>query len=94
MSTILVTVQVEDFHRFLGVFSTRGLELRRRHGSRGVRVMRHADDPARVSLLFAWDADAFQEFLGDPEVRASMQASGTLGPPEILHLEDGLELSA
>jgi hypothetical protein len=56
--------------------------------------MRHADDPARVSLLFSWDADAFQGFLGDPEVRDSMQASGTLGPPEILHLEDGLELSA
>jgi hypothetical protein len=56
--------------------------------------MRHADDPERVALLFEWDHDAFRGFLADPDVRASMQASGTLGPPEITHLEDGLELSS
>jgi quinol monooxygenase YgiN len=94
MSTILVTITVDDFDHFRSVFETRGLELRRRHGSGGVRVMRHADDPERVCLLFDWDADAFRGFLADPDVRASMQAGGTLGPPAITYLEDPLELPA
>jgi hypothetical protein len=56
--------------------------------------MRHADDPERVCLLFDWDADAFRGFLADPDVRASMQAGGTLGPPAITYLEAPLELPA
>jgi heme-degrading monooxygenase HmoA len=94
MSPILVTITVDDFDHFRSVFETRGLELRRRHGSRGVQVMRHADDPERVALLFDWDADAFRGFLADPEVRASMQAGGTLGPPAITYLEAPSELPA
>ena len=94
MSAILVSITVDDFDHFRSVFETRGLELRRRHGSRGVRVLRHADDPERVALLFDWEADAFRGSLADPDVRASMQASGTLGPPAITYLEAPIELPA
>jgi heme-degrading monooxygenase HmoA len=94
MDTILVTLTVDSFDHFLQTFETRGLPLRERHGSRGARVMRHADDAERVSVLFDWDADAFAGFLADPEVQASMKAGGTLGPPQIQLLAHPVALAA
>ncbi len=91
---ILVTVTVEDFDHFREVFETRGRALRERHGSQGVEILRHAEDPERVALLFTWAPDAFRAFLADPEVRASMQAGGTLGPPQVTHLDAPIALAA
>ena len=94
MSYVLVTVTVDSFDHFRSVFSTRGQALRQRHGSGGAQILRHADDPERVALLFPWAADDFRAFLADPEVKASMQASGTLGPPQITYLEAPIALAA
>jgi hypothetical protein len=35
---ILATTTVEDFDRFLNIFSTKGADKRREHGSRGAQV--------------------------------------------------------
>jgi hypothetical protein len=35
---ILATTKVEDYERFLEIFSTKGAEKRREHGSKGVTV--------------------------------------------------------
>ena len=44
-------------------------------------------DPSTVYVLFDWESrEAFEAFRADPEVRASMAASGTLGPPEFTFL--------
>ena len=88
-TTIHVEVTVEDFDRFYEGFQTRGLPLRERHGSRGVTVLRHAGEPAKVSLIFDWSsAEAFRGFLADPDVKASMAKGGTLGTPRVSVLEE------
>lgn len=94
MQSILVHLTVESFDQFMSTFETRGLPLRERHGSHGARVMRHADDEERVTLLFDWDAAAFRAFLADPEVQASMRAGGTLGPPQVTVLDAPRALAA
>jgi quinol monooxygenase YgiN len=48
-----------------------------------------------VTILFTWESRAHLErFMQDPEVRASMQQGGTLGPPTITYLEQVGELEA
>src|SRR5687768_9049327 len=42
---ILSAVKVADFDQFLKVFSTKGLEKRKQHGSKGSRVFRDPEDP-------------------------------------------------
>jgi heme-degrading monooxygenase HmoA len=85
---LLAEVEVEDFGRFLENFNTRGLRLRRRHGSHGARVLHHRDDPERVSVLFEWESEeAFRGFVEDPDVRESMRLGGARGLPRITFVD-------
>jgi len=45
---ILATTQVEDFDRFLEIFSTKGAEKRKQHGSKGSTVFRDPNEEDRV----------------------------------------------
>ena len=45
---LLATTQVEDFDRFLEIFSTKGAEKRRQHGSKGALVFRDPTEDDRV----------------------------------------------
>ena len=45
---ILGTAKVDDFDRFWQIFSTKGAELRKEHGSKGAQVFRDPEDPNRV----------------------------------------------
>ena len=78
---ILATTQVEDFDRFLSVFSTKGADKRRQHGSKGATVFRDPNEADRVWVLFDWDADGWQSFVSDPEVPPIMQEAGHKGRP-------------
>jgi heme-degrading monooxygenase HmoA len=90
---VLAEIEVEDFGRFLENFNTRGLRLRRRHGSHGARVLRHRDDPERVSVLFEWESEeAFRGFVKDPDVRESVRLGGAIGPPQIVFVDAVEEL--
>jgi hypothetical protein len=79
---ILATTQVEDFDRFLNIFSTKGAEKRRQHGSKGATVFRDPNEHDRVWVLFDWDADGWQSFASDPDVHAIMQEAGHKGRPQ------------
>ena len=79
---ILATTTVEDFDRFLSVFSTKGAEKRKEHGSKGARVFRDPNEGDRVWVLFDWDADGFQSFLSDPEVPPIIQEAGHKSRPQ------------
>jgi heme-degrading monooxygenase HmoA len=95
MIHVMVRVQVEDFERFWEGFQTRGLPLRQSHGSQGVHVFHHADDPHRVTLLFQWESgERLQGFLDDPTVKESMKKGGAIGPPEVTVLNKMGELPA
>ncbi len=79
---ILLTTQVEDFDRFLEIFSTKGAEKRKQHGSKGSTVFRDPNEADRVWVIFDWDLEGFQSFASDPDVPAIMQEAGHKGKPQ------------
>ena len=79
---ILLTTQVEDFDRFLEIFSTKGAEKRKQHGSKGSTVFRDPNEDDRVWVIFDWDLEGFQSFASDPDVPAILQEAGHKGRPE------------
>ena len=83
---ILATTTVEDFDRFLSVFSTKGAEKRKEHGSKGATVFRDPNEEDRLWAIFDWDAEGFQRFAADPEVPSIMQQAGHKGRPESAEL--------
>ena len=83
---LLATTQVEDFDRFMAVFSAAGAEKRKQHGSKGATVFRDPSEEDRVWVIFDWDAQGWQNFVSDPEVPAIMQEAGHKGRPQALEL--------
>jgi hypothetical protein len=79
---ILATSKVEDFDRFVKVFSTKGAEKRKQHGSKGSTVFRDPNEDDRVWVLFDWDEEGWQNFVSDPEVPAIFQEGGVKGRPQ------------
>jgi hypothetical protein len=83
---LLATTQVEDFDRFLEIFSTRGAEKRKQHGSRGAVVFRDPSETDRVWVAFDWDEQGWASFVSDPEVPAIMKEAGHKGKPQAAEL--------
>ena len=83
---ILATTKVEDFDRFLSVFSTKGAEKRKQHGSKGSTVFRDPNEDDRVWVLFDWDGEGWQNFVSDPDVPAILQEAGHKGKPQAAEL--------
>ena len=83
---ILATTKVEDFDRFLEVFSTKGAEKRKQHGSKGCTVFRDPTEHDRVWALFDWDLEGWGNFASDPEVPAIMQQAGHKNRPQVTEL--------
>ncbi len=79
---VLSTVKVEDFDRFWEVFSTKGAEKRKQHGSKGSRVFRDPNEDGRLWVIFDMDEAGYQALLSDPEMPAIFQEAGLLGRPE------------
>jgi hypothetical protein len=79
---ILATTTVEDFEQFLKVFSTKGADKRRQHGSKGAQVFRDPNQADRVWVLFDWDEQGWQSFVSDPEVPPIMKEAGHKGRPQ------------
>ena len=80
---LLATTTVEDFDRFVKIFSTKGAEKRKQHGSKGSTVFRDPNEDDRVWAIFDWDAEGWQSFASDPEVPAIMQEAGHKGRPQV-----------
>jgi hypothetical protein len=83
---LLATTTVEDFDRFTNIFSTKGAEKRRQHGSKGALVFRDPNQDDRVWVIFDWDAEGWQHFATDPEVPPIMQEAGHKGRPQVAEL--------
>jgi len=80
---ILATTQVADFDQFWKVFSTKGAEKRKQHGSKGAHAFRDPNEENRVWVLFDWDEAGWQSFLSDPEVPPIIQEAGHLSKPQM-----------
>jgi hypothetical protein len=83
---LLATTTFEDFDRFTEIFSTKGAEKRRQHGSKGAVVFRDPNEEDRAWVIFDWDADGWQRFATDPEVPPIMQEAGHKGAPQVAEL--------
>jgi hypothetical protein len=83
---ILATTQVEDFDRFLQVFSTKGAAKRKQHGSKGATVFRDPNEADRIWAFFDLDAQGWQSFVSDPDVPAILQEAGHKGKPQAAEL--------
>ena len=79
---LLATTKVEDVDRFLKVFSSKGAEKRRQHGSKGSTVFRDPSETDRMWVIFDWDAEGWQSFVADPEVPPIIQEAGHKGAPQ------------
>ena len=79
---LLATTQIEDFDRFMEIFTTEGAEKRKEHGSKGALVFRDPAEADRVWVMFDWDADGWQSFVSDPEVPPIIQKAGHKGKPQ------------
>ncbi len=78
---LLAATQVEDFDKFLEVFSTKGAEKRQQHGSKGALIFRDPSEDDRVWVIFAWDEQGWQSFVSDSEVPPIMKEAGHKGMP-------------
>jgi hypothetical protein len=83
---LLATTTVEDYDRFVQIYSTKGADKRRQHGSKGSTVFRDPNEPDRVWALFDWDLAGWQSFASDPEVPPIMQEAGHKGRPQVAEL--------
>jgi len=83
---LLATTQVEDFDRFIEVFSNKGAEKRKQHGSKGVLVFRDPSEEDRVWAVFDWDLEGWQSFVSDPEVPPIIREAGHKGKPQVAEL--------
>jgi hypothetical protein len=83
---LLATTTVEDFDRFMKVFSTAGAEKRKKHGSKGALVFRDPHQEDRVWVVFDWNEQGWQSFVSDPEVPPVMKDAGHKSRPQALTL--------
>ena len=83
---ILATTKVENFDRFLKIFTTKGAAKHKQHGSKGAKIFRDPNEDDRVWVIFDWDEEGFKKFLSDPEVPAIIQEAGHKGRPQMATL--------
>jgi hypothetical protein len=79
---MLATTKVEDLDRFLKIFSTKGADKRKQHGSKGSIVFRDPNEDDRVWVIFDWDAEGWKSFVTDPEVPPILKEAGHVGKPQ------------
>lgn len=79
---ILATTTVEDYDRFLKVFSAEGAEKRKEHGSKGAMIFHDPNEADRVWVVFDWDEAGWQSFVSDPEVPPIMKEAGHKTRPQ------------
>ncbi len=79
---MLATTKVENVDRFLKIFSTKGAEKRKQHGSKGATVFRDPSEADRVWVIFDWDEAGFKAFVSDPAVPQILEEAGHKGKPQ------------
>ena len=83
---VLATTTVEDFDRWMKVFSSTSADKRKHHGSKGSLVFRDPNEADRVWVIFDWDAEGWQSFVSDPEVPPMLKNAGHKSKPQVLPL--------
>ena len=87
---MLATTRVQDFDRWMKIFSTTSAEKRKQHGSKGAIVFRDPTETDRVWVLFDWDEQGWKNFASDPEVPPMLKEAGHKEKPQIAVLAERL----
>jgi hypothetical protein len=80
---MLATTRVEDFDRWMKIFSTTSAAKRKQHGSRGATIFRDPVETDRVWVLFDWDEQGWKGFVSDPEVPPMLKEAGHKEKPQV-----------
>jgi len=80
---MLATTRIEDFDRWMKIFSTTSAEKRKQYGSKGAIVYRDPVETDRVWVLFDWDEQGFKNFVADPEVPPMLKEAGHKEKPQM-----------
>lgn len=64
------------------MFSTKGAEKRKKHGSKGSTVFRDPVETDKIWAVFDWDEKGWQSFVSDPEVPQILKEAGHVGKPQ------------
>ena len=73
---LLATTTIEDFDRWMKVFTTTSAEKRKKYGSKGAIIFRDLNEVDRVWVVFDWDQEGWKNFVSDPEVPPMLKAAG------------------
>jgi uncharacterized protein (DUF1330 family) len=94
MAFALVRLSVQDQAKWKTVFSE-AQELRKKHGSKGVRAYAKADNPNEIVILGEYESlDQARQLFQSQEFRDATQRAGMVGAPEVTFLEKVIELPA
>lgn len=87
MSYVLVRITVEDYAKWKPVFD-KVSHLRKNSGSQGGQLLRKADDPHQVTILFEWpNLDKARQYFQSDALRQAMQRAGVQGRPDVTYLD-------
>lgn len=88
MTYLLVRHEVADFARWKKVFDSHAA-AQEESGLILDRLLHTTDDPPLVVMLFeVTDVAKAEAFMNTPAAAAAKEASGVLGDPEAIYLED------
>ena len=73
---LLATTTIEDFDRWMKVFTTTSAEKRKKYGSKGAMIFHDLNEADRVWVVFDWDQEGWKNFVSDPEVPPMLKAAG------------------
>jgi heme-degrading monooxygenase HmoA len=89
MPYLLVRLNVAAYAKWKPVFDEYAT-IRQAEGSRGGRLLRNADTPNEMIMLFEWEdlAQARRLFAQSEEVREALQRTGVADQPDVSFLEE------
>lgn len=88
MSHFLIRHKVEDYAKWKPVFDSDSGN-RQKHGSKGGRLFRNADNPNEVIILWDWESlEQARQFTQSPELKQKMHDAGVADRSDIYFLEE------
>jgi len=94
MSTVLVRLTVEDPEKWKAGFTQAGT-LRKSYGSKGARAYSNADNPKEFLVVAEYeDAARAREMFQSQEFRDATKRAGVVGAPQVVFMDEALQLPA
>lgn len=93
MSYLLIQHSVEDYNRWKAAFD--GDKAHRKSaGSKGGTILRNADNPNQITVLFKWDNIQHErEFANSDDLHKTMEGAGVIGKPNVFFLNEAFDTS-